>query len=80
LLAVERPQGRLLADHVGTTPILFADAVIVASDGRVLFTDASQRMSARQYGHSTRRCSTSSNTPARAACLNTIRPLHARAS
>ena len=41
---------KVLADHVGATPILFADAVIVATDGRVLFTDASQRMSARQYG------------------------------
>jgi len=41
---------KVLADHVGATPILFADAVIVAADGRMLFTDASQRMSARQYG------------------------------
>ncbi len=41
---------KLLADHVATSPILFADAVIVAADGRMLFTDASQRMSALKYG------------------------------
>ena len=40
----------VLVDHVGATPVLFADAVIVAADGRMLFTDASQRMSARKYG------------------------------
>jgi sugar lactone lactonase YvrE len=51
LLAVDANRKvTVLADHVGPTPILFADAVIVAADGRMLFTDASQRMSARQYG------------------------------
>jgi sugar lactone lactonase YvrE len=43
-------QVRVLADRAGNSPILFADAAIVAGDGRILFTDATQRLGARQYG------------------------------
>ena len=40
----------VLADHVGSDPIGYADAVVVAADGRILFTDASQRLSPRVWG------------------------------
>jgi sugar lactone lactonase YvrE len=40
----------VLADHVGDTPIVFADAVVIARDGRILFTDATQRLAAREWG------------------------------
>lgn len=51
LLAVdEAGEVRVLTDTVAGTPILFADAVIVAGDGRILLTDATQRMSPRVYG------------------------------
>jgi sugar lactone lactonase YvrE len=51
LLAVGRDGSvTVLADHVGSDPILFADAVVVASDGRILFTDASRRFSPRELG------------------------------
>jgi sugar lactone lactonase YvrE len=40
----------VLVDHVGADPIAFADAVAVASDGRIFFTDATQRLSARRWG------------------------------
>jgi sugar lactone lactonase YvrE len=40
----------VLVDKIGAAPILFADAVVVASDGRLLFTDASQRLSAKRHG------------------------------
>ncbi len=43
-------QVRVLADQVNGSPILFADAVIVGPDGRMLLTDASQRLGARRYG------------------------------
>lgn len=43
-------QVRVLTDRVGTSPILFADAVIVGRDGRMLLTDASQRLGAKQHG------------------------------
>ncbi len=51
LLRLE-PSGALtvLADEVGGEPILYADAVVIASDGRVFFTDASHRLSPREYG------------------------------
>jgi len=51
LLALE-PDGRLvvLTDRAGGTPILYADAVKVATDGRMLLTDASQRQSPARYG------------------------------
>lgn len=40
----------VLAGKVGGEPILFADAVVVAKDGRMLFTDATQRIAPKQYG------------------------------
>lgn len=40
----------VLADHVGTEPIAFADAVVIATNGRILFTDATQRFPARSWG------------------------------
>lgn len=46
------PDGTLevLTDAVDGDPIRYADAVLVADDGRILFTDASQRLSAREWG------------------------------
>jgi len=40
----------VLADHVGADPILFADAVVVAGNGRIYFTDASRRFSPKGIG------------------------------
>jgi sugar lactone lactonase YvrE len=40
----------VLADRVGTDPIRYADAVVVAANGRMLFTDASRRISPQQFG------------------------------
>lgn len=40
----------VLTDHVGSSPIIYADAVIVAADGRMYFTDASTRFGAKQWG------------------------------
>jgi sugar lactone lactonase YvrE len=40
----------VLADRYGAEPIAYADAVVVARDGRILFTDATQRLSARTWG------------------------------
>jgi sugar lactone lactonase YvrE len=51
LLAVDAAgTARVLTDSVDGTPILFADAVVVASDGMVILTDATQRLSPREYG------------------------------
>jgi sugar lactone lactonase YvrE len=51
LLAVDAAgKARVLTDSVDGTPILFADAVVVAADGKVIFTDATQRLSPRKYG------------------------------
>jgi sugar lactone lactonase YvrE len=51
LLAVDAAgQVRVLTDGVDGTPILYADAVQVAADGRILFTDATQRISPRTLG------------------------------
>jgi sugar lactone lactonase YvrE len=41
---------RVLTNSVGGDPIRYADAVMVAADGRMVFTDASQRMSPQKYG------------------------------
>lgn len=41
---------RVLTSSVGGDPIRYADAVMVAADGRMVLTDASQRMSPQQYG------------------------------
>ena len=51
LLAVQ-PGGAVvvLADSVAIDPIRYADAVKVASDGRILFTDASTRFSPQRHG------------------------------
>ena len=51
LLAI-RPDGRitLLADRAGGDPVRYADAVVVASTGKVYFTDASGRFSPAQWG------------------------------
>lgn len=40
----------LLADRVGDDPIRYADAVVVATDGRIFLTDASRRFSPREHG------------------------------
>jgi sugar lactone lactonase YvrE len=51
LLAVARDGTvEVLADRVGDDPILYADAVAVAKNGHVFFTDASRRYSARELG------------------------------
>jgi sugar lactone lactonase YvrE len=40
----------VLADKVGGDPIRFADAVVVARDGRIYFTDASTRFGPKDWG------------------------------
>ncbi|NJD30899.1 MAG: SMP-30/gluconolactonase/LRE family protein [Gammaproteobacteria bacterium] len=51
LLAVGKDGSvKVLADHVGASPVLYADAVVVMSNGRMLFTDASQRFSPVELG------------------------------
>jgi len=40
----------LLTDKVGTDPIRYADAVVVAANGRMYFTDASTRFAPSQWG------------------------------
>ena len=51
LLALEADGSvRVLASSVGGDPIRYADAVVVAADGRMVFTDATQRMSPQEYG------------------------------
>ena len=40
----------VLVDKVGTSPILYADAVVVAKNGKIYFTDASQRFGAKESG------------------------------
>ena len=46
------PEGNIavLADAVGGDPILYADAVVVASTGRIYFSDASTRFAPRVWG------------------------------
>lgn len=41
---------RVLADQVGGDPIRYADAVVVASNGRIYFSDASRRFSPGAWG------------------------------
>jgi sugar lactone lactonase YvrE len=41
---------KVLADHVGSDPIVFADAVVVAGNGRIYFTDATRRFSPKGTG------------------------------
>lgn len=40
----------VLVDNVGGEPIRFADAVIVAQDGKIYFTDASARFAPKDWG------------------------------
>lgn len=40
----------LLTDQVAGTPIAYADGVVVAKNGKVYFTDASQRFGAKAWG------------------------------
>ncbi|WP_329604389.1 SMP-30/gluconolactonase/LRE family protein [Undibacterium griseum] len=40
----------VLLDQVDGTPLLYADAVVVARDGKIYLSDASQRFGAREYG------------------------------
>jgi len=51
LLAIDA-SGRVevLVDKAEGAPILYADAVVVATSGKTYFTDASRRFSAREYG------------------------------
>lgn len=46
------PDGQVtvLADRVGGDPIRYADAVVVARDGRIYFSDASRRFAPAQWG------------------------------
>jgi sugar lactone lactonase YvrE len=41
---------RVLADQVDGDPIRYADAVVIAADGRMYFTDASRRFSPQEFG------------------------------
>ncbi|MBS0393321.1 MAG: SMP-30/gluconolactonase/LRE family protein [Proteobacteria bacterium] len=41
---------QVIADQVNGAAIGYADAVAIAPDGRIFFTDATQRFSARRYG------------------------------
>jgi sugar lactone lactonase YvrE len=51
LLAID-PDGtiRTLVEQAGGEPLRYADAVVVADDGRLIFTDASRRMDPRRWG------------------------------
>jgi len=40
----------VLTDKIGDSPILYADAVVVAKTGKIFFTDASQRFGAKESG------------------------------
>jgi len=40
----------VLADQVDGDPIRYADAVVIAADGRMYFTDATRRLSPRDWG------------------------------
>ena len=40
----------VLVDRIGDELITFADAVVVARDGRIFFTDATRRFAAREWG------------------------------
>jgi sugar lactone lactonase YvrE len=51
-LLVLQPDGtlRVLADSVDGDPIRYADAVVIATDGRMYFTDATRRFSPSEFG------------------------------
>lgn len=51
LLAIDREGAvRVLVDEVDGEPLRYADAVVVAPDGSIYFTDASRRFSPRDWG------------------------------
>jgi sugar lactone lactonase YvrE len=51
LLAVSPDGGTtVLADEIDGDPIRYADAVVIAADGRMYFTDATRRFSPREHG------------------------------
>lgn len=43
-------QMTVLTDKLGDSPILYANAVVVAKSGKIYFSDASQRFGAKEYG------------------------------
>jgi sugar lactone lactonase YvrE len=47
---------RVLADEFNGLPLRYVDAVVVASDGKIYFTDASQRFSPRDWGGTFEAC------------------------
>jgi sugar lactone lactonase YvrE len=47
---------RVLVDEINGQPLLYADAVAVAPDGKIYFTDASQRFSPREWGGTFEAC------------------------
>ncbi|HJU39973.1 MAG TPA: SMP-30/gluconolactonase/LRE family protein [Tahibacter sp.] len=50
LLVVADGQVRVLTDRVGDDPVRYANAVVVAPDGTIFFTDASARFAPAQWG------------------------------
>lgn len=57
LLSIDRNGSvRVLADEFGGEPLRYVDAVVVAADGKVYFTDASQRFSPRDWGGTFEAC------------------------
>ena len=68
------PDGSIevLADRVGAEPIIYADAVVAAADGRVFFTDATRRFSPRELAPSMRPYWTSWSTRALDECSSTV--------
>ncbi len=50
LLAVTKDKVEVLTDKVDGKPILYADAVVIARDGLVYFSDASQRFGPKDWG------------------------------
>lgn len=51
LLAIDREGAvKVLVDEVDGEPLRYADAVVVAPDGKVYFTDASRRFAPRDWG------------------------------
>ena len=48
----DKGQQRLLSDHVGDTPIRYANNLDIADNGIIYFTDASTKFGAREWGGS----------------------------
>ena len=72
----------LLTDKVGGDPIRYADAVVVAGNGKIYFSDASTPLRAGATGAAPSKppCWTSWSRPPPAASWNTTRPARPRAS